>query len=60
LPLAAAWLIWFHRSTGCRMLIREPEVPAERTPSLLAVARERMRTRHLSLRTGQRPIRSDR
>ena len=35
------------------MLIREPQVPAERTPSLLALARERMRTRHLSLRTEQ-------
>jgi hypothetical protein len=33
------------------MLIREPEVRAELTPSLLALARECLRTRHLSLRT---------
>ena len=35
------------------MPVSEPDVPAESPQSLLALARERMRTRHLSLRTEQ-------
>ena len=35
------------------MPVSEPDVPAESLQSLLALARERMRTRHLSLRTEQ-------
>lgn len=39
------------------MQVPEPEVPAERPPGVLAVARERMRTRHLALRTEQAYLR---
>ncbi|HYB66260.1 MAG TPA: integron integrase [Steroidobacteraceae bacterium] len=39
------------------MPVREREVSAERPPGVLAVARERMRTRHLSLRTEQAYLR---
>ena len=53
MPLAAPAAIWFHRGTGCRMPVREPDVPDESPQSLLALVRERMRTRHLSLRTEQ-------
>lgn len=35
------------------MPVREPELPLESPQSLLALARERMRTRHLALRTEQ-------
>ncbi|HEY2273873.1 MAG TPA: integron integrase [Steroidobacteraceae bacterium] len=39
------------------MPVREPQVPAGQPPGVLAVARQRMRTRHLSLRTEQAYLR---
>ena len=53
LPVAGSARICFHDGSGCRMPVREPDVPDESPQSLLALVRERIRTRHLSLRTEQ-------
>jgi integron integrase len=53
-PLAAATGLCFHGGRErSRMPTREPAVPEAPLPRILAAARERMRARHLSLRTEQ-------
>ena len=52
-PLAAARGLCFHDEREVHMPSREPVVPEAPLPKILAAARERMRARHLSLRTEQ-------